>query len=80
MFHNVAPHHLIGELVANAMAEGKSLAELSLEKLKTIAPELDEGVKAVLGTGNAVKSFQSEGSTAPDKVAAEIERWKKVLG
>ena len=73
-------HHLIGELVADAMSQGKSLAELSVEKLKSLVPELDEEVQQVLGTSNAVNSFQSDGSTAPEQVAAEVERWREMLG
>ena len=70
-------HHLIGELVAHAMSEGQSLAELSVEKLQSLAPELDAGVKDVLGTANAVQNFQSEGSTAPQRVAQELQRWRE---
>ena len=61
------------------MSAEKPLAELSIERLKEIAPELEQDVKDVLGTGNAVKSFASEGSTAPQQVAAEVERWKELL-
>ena len=72
-------HHLIGELVAHAIAEGKTLAELSVEQLKSLAPELDQDVSNILGTNNAIHCFQSEGSTAPDKVAAELQRWRESL-
>jgi len=72
-------HHLIGELVADAISAGKSLAELSVEKLQSLAPELDEAVQGVLGSHNAVKCFRSEGSTSPAHVAREIQRWQAAL-
>ena len=73
-------HQLIGELVSHAMEEKKPLSELSVEKLKSLAPEIDESVFSVLGPDNAVNSFQSDGSSAPQRVSAELARWKKMLG
>lgn len=73
-------HHAIGQLVATATRQNKRLAELSLEDLRAAHSELDETVFQVLGAGNAVAVMQSEGSTGPQQVARQVERWKKKLG
>jgi argininosuccinate lyase len=73
-------HHLIGELVRKATGKSVTLAELSLEEFQTSDPTLDESVYDVLGVENAVKAFQSVGSTSPDKVAEQVSAWKNRLG
>ena len=72
-------HHLIGEIVRFAMQKGKRLAELSIEEFKSFDTDLDESIYEVLGVENAVAAFVSDGSTAPDKVAAELKRWRVSL-
>ncbi len=69
-------HHAVGALVRTAMNERKSLAELPLETFRQTQPEIDESVFESLGVENAVKSFQSFGSTAPEQVARQIAAWK----
>ena len=72
-------HEAIGRLVALAMQRGASLAELSLEDFRTADPALDESVYDVLGARQATAAFKSIGSTAPDLVAEQVDRWKKQL-
>jgi argininosuccinate lyase len=72
-------HHLVGTLVAQAMERGVPLAGLSLEDFRLADAELDESVYRVLGVENAVRSFVSYGSTAPDQVRQQVERWKEKL-
>lgn len=69
-------HHLVGAIVGEAMRREVSLAELPLEVLRQHAPELDEGVRQVLGAANAVAAFRSEGSTSPERVAEQVRLWK----
>ena len=56
------------------------LSGLDLEIMQQHAPEVDATVFASLGSKNAVDAFVSEGSTAPDQVRRQIERWKNILG
>ena len=72
-------HHAIGQLVATAMRQEKRLAELSLEELQAADAGLDESVYQVLGAGNAVAAMRSVGSTGPQEVARQVERWKRIL-
>ncbi len=61
------------------MRQSKRLADLTLDELRAAHPGLDDGVYQVLGAGNAVAAMQSAGSTAPQQVARQVERWKKKL-
>ncbi len=73
-------HHLIGQLVRTATEKQSTLAELSLEDFQALDSSLDDSVYAVLGVRNAVAAFQSEGSTAPDRVAAQVKQWQQQIG
>lgn len=72
-------HHAVGALVRMAMNEGKSLSDLPLESFQEIQPEVDETVFGALGVENAVKSFQSYGSTAKSEVERQIDSWRERL-
>ena len=69
-------HQVIGQLVGMASEKGLPLKEMPLEELQELCPELDDTVYEVLGVENAIRAFSSRGSTAPDRVAQEIESWR----
>ena len=72
-------HGMIGSLVRKAIDRGVRLADLPLEELCEGLGEPDEGIFAVLGAENSVKAMKSYGSTGPDCVRKQIERWQKRL-
>ncbi len=72
-------HHLVGAIVGEAMQRDVPLAELPLNIMQAHAAEIDESVFQVLGSKNAVRAFVSYGSTSPDQVRHQINRWKKLL-
>ena len=72
-------HHLIGEMVRDAAKNQKTLSQFSLEEFQAFDSTLDASIYDVLGVENAVNAFCSVGSSAPDKVAAELERWESRL-
>ena len=72
-------HGIIGQLVATAMREDVTLAELPLETFQAAHAELDSRVYEVLGTQRAIQTFQSHGSTAPDQVARQVALWRRKL-
>jgi argininosuccinate lyase len=73
-------HHLVGTLVAKAMQRGVPLADLPLAEFQAEQADLDDSLYEVLGVERAVRAFCSYGSTAPDQVALQINRWKEELG
>ncbi len=72
-------HHLVGAIVGEAMSRDVPLSELPLEVLQSHADEIDDSVYQCLGSRSAVDAFVSYGSTAPDQVRSQIDRWKKNL-
>lgn len=73
-------HELIGHLVGECERRGlKRLADLPDDDFTRAHPALGPGVKSVLGVANAVKAFQSYGSTAPGEVEKQLKRWKEKL-
>jgi argininosuccinate lyase len=72
-------HQIVGQLVRRAMQLGVPLGELPLQVFQEEHPELDERVYEVLGVKEAVTSFVSYGSTAPEEVAKQVVRWREKL-
>jgi len=73
-------HGIVGRLVRKALDRGVHLADLSLEEYREAHADLDARVYAALGAEKAVAAMRSYGSTAPEQVAEQIQRWKKSLG
>ncbi len=74
-------HAVIGRLVGECESRGlKRLAELSDSDLVAAHPALGLGSRERLGVANAVQAFQSYGSTAPEHVDSQLQRWKTRLG
>ncbi|MGQ0563970.1 MAG: argininosuccinate lyase [Gemmobacter sp.] len=72
-------HHVTGRLVAMAEAQGVDLPDLTLAAMQSVHAGITGEVFGVLGVDNSVRSRTSHGGTAPDRVRAEIARWKAVL-
>ncbi len=70
-------HHVTGAAVAAAEKKGVDLSGLSLDELKAIHPDINDGVYAVLTVDASVASRKSYGGTAPDQVRFQIAEWKK---
>ena len=72
-------HEAVGRLVAIALAEGVDLQELPLARLREVAPQLDEGVFAVLDVEAVVDARASYGGTARPRVLEQIARARAAL-
>lgn len=72
-------HHLVGKLVGIAQEGRLRLADLTESQLKSAHEDLDSTVRDVLGVENAVKAYQSYGSSNPDQVRKQILRWREQL-
>ncbi len=72
-------HGIVGRMVRAGLDRGVPLAKLPPELVRDIEPSLDETVYEVLGAKKAVEAMRSFGSTAPDRVREQIERWKLKL-
>jgi len=70
-------HHVVGRIVADCVAQRRSLADLSLEELRAHAPEFDEAVLRV-DVAASVSARDVHGGTAPRQVEAalaEADAW-----
>ena len=72
-------HHLVGKLVGLAMSRGVRLADLTLDDFRAAEPTIDASVYDVLGVERAVAAMRSYGSTGPQQVRMQVERWKSKL-
>ena len=67
-------HRITGALVKCAEEAGCDLAELPLETLRSVEPELTEEVYEVLRIDRAVEARDSLGGTAPERVLEAVRR------
>ncbi|MDR1493045.1 MAG: argininosuccinate lyase [Planctomycetaceae bacterium] len=72
-------HGVVGRMVRAAMDRNVPLAKLPFDVIQNIEPSLETAVYDVLGADKAVAAMQSYGSTAPEQVRMQIERWKKKI-
>ncbi|MGB4729018.1 MAG: argininosuccinate lyase [Thermogutta sp.] len=72
-------HSLVGRIVREAMDRQCRLADLPLEVFRMADPSLDANVYSVLGVKNAVQAFRSYGSTCPEEVRKQVEKWRERL-
>jgi argininosuccinate lyase len=72
-------HHVAGQAVKKAEALGVELADLPLADLRALEPGVTADVYEVLSPQASAASRTSFGGTAPERVRAEIARWKEIL-
>jgi argininosuccinate lyase len=73
-------HEQVGRLVRYAEFQGKELWELSLEEIQRFASQAGPDVFEWLAIENVVARRASPGGTAPERVAAALERLEQELG
>jgi argininosuccinate lyase len=72
-------HHAVGALVKQCNASGKKFSELSDAELLAVHPKLDAGARARLDPRESLRRRNVTGGPAPERVAAELERWEQSL-
>ena len=72
-------HHVAGQAVKTAEAKGLELADLPLADLQALEPRVTAGVYDVLTPLASANSRTSFGGTSPERVRAEVARWKEIL-
>ena len=68
-------HHKVGALVAIAKSRSVALVDLTDAEIQSIDETLDGSIRTTLGVSGAVRSYKSYGSSAPEQVAHQIQRW-----
>jgi argininosuccinate lyase len=72
-------HDTVGYLVRECLDRGKKIADMTQEQLKRYSSYFEADVKYLMTPEVSVKSKKSYGSTNPDMVRAQLNRWKKRL-
>jgi argininosuccinate lyase len=70
-------HEAVGQLVKECEERDCRLADLPAERFEAVLPGKGRAVAGVLGVPNALKAFQSYGSTAPAQVERQLAEWKQ---
>lgn len=65
-------HRIVGRLVRKCIDENKLLKDLTIEELKGLSPQFDEGFYDVVDLEASLKRKQSYGGTAPERVLAQL--------
>ncbi|MEY2686870.1 MAG: hypothetical protein RL375_1068 [Pseudomonadota bacterium] len=73
-------HEVVAHAVKDAIAQGKDLSELPLEKLQSYNPAITADVHAALTLAGSLNARNTLGGTAPVQVHAQIERHLARLG
>jgi len=68
-------HEAVGKLVRLCEQRRCRLADLSADVFEGVRPGLTPGVYSVLGVANALLAFRGPGSTAPERVAEQVQMW-----
>ncbi|MEM9814692.1 MAG: argininosuccinate lyase, partial [Pseudomonadota bacterium] len=72
-------HHVTGQIVSRAEAAGVELSALDLSAMQAVHAGITSEVFDVLTVEASVASRRSFGGTAPERVRAEIARWRAAL-
>ncbi|MFH2068725.1 MAG: argininosuccinate lyase [Candidatus Omnitrophota bacterium] len=72
-------HQIVGEVIKYADAKKSNLSNLSLVQLKQFSKLFDQKVKEILSAKNSVRNRKTAGSTNPDMVTEQLQKWTKVL-
>jgi argininosuccinate lyase len=73
-------HEVVAHAVKDAIAAGKDLSELPLDKLQSYNPSITADVHAALTLAGSLNARNTLGGTAPVQVQAQIERHLARLG
>ena len=72
-------HETVGRLVSHCEARGCRLSDLPLEEFREVCDLIEDDVRQVLGTRNALLALQSFGGGGPASVNARVAEWKERL-
>ncbi|KZN45761.1 argininosuccinate lyase [Pseudoalteromonas luteoviolacea] len=66
-------HHIVGQMVQQAIAQGKNLEELTLDEFQSICPQIEEDVYPRLEIAACISARQALGGTSLPQVKKALE-------
>jgi argininosuccinate lyase len=73
-------HEVIGKLVAYALEQQRTLRDLTIDEFRKFSDRFGPDTFEVLNLDRAVSRRTTVGAPSLENVAAELERWKSILG
>ncbi len=73
-------HHIVGRLVAQAEADGLTLAQLPLKVFQDACSQIGQDVYKHIGAANVVKNYAPQGAGGAKQLRSQLAFWKKKLG
>jgi argininosuccinate lyase len=73
-------HGVVGRAVSTAHEKGVGLDRLSLEEWRALSPLITEDVRTIFDVRRALAARTNPGAPSPANVAAELSRWREILG
>lgn len=70
-------HHLVGQIVLDALKKNKPLEQLTLDEFKQISPVIDQDVYAVLSLQSCLDQRDVRGGVATSQIAQAIRQAKQ---
>jgi argininosuccinate lyase len=72
-------HEIVGKVLRAAEQEGKSIREMSIERLKEFSPVFDRNLATALTLESAIARRSLPGGTAPGAVQSALQEFKRRL-
>jgi argininosuccinate lyase len=72
-------HERAGRVVREALARGREIEDLPDDVLRAHLPEVDADLRRELSVGAVLARRRALGGTAPERVRAEVARWRGLL-
>ncbi len=72
-------HDAVGKVVLLGLEHGKELNELTVGEMRSVVPEIDDGVFEALSLEQTLASKSTVGGTSPDRVFEALENAKNEL-
>ena len=72
-------HEVVGKIVAYLVENNKGFADMATDEFNQFSELFEDDIGRMLSLENSVGGKKSYGSTAPELVKHQIEKWKNML-
>jgi argininosuccinate lyase len=72
-------HEIVGQLVVHSIAKNVPLDQISVAEMKGFSSHFDDNVSKIFAVRGSLAQRRAIGAPSPENVAAQIERWKRLL-
>ena len=73
-------HQIVGELVVYSITKSVPLDQIGVAEMKKFSPHLDDDVAKIFDVRDSLAQRRAIGAPSPENIAAQVKRWKGLLG